>query len=99
MAQNHVLEQDLLLARVVPDVREFRDVAARAERACRTTMHEQATHVRTPGDVVERTIERAQHLAGDEVERAIGEPDFGHAVAELEHDRHGHGGLGIDVAS
>src|SRR6478736_3795073 len=63
-------------------MRKLLDVTARTESARLSAVQDQAPDIRLAGYVRQRAIQCAQHLLGDEVDRAIVERDFGDRAVE-----------------
>jgi hypothetical protein len=82
MPEYHVLEQDLMFAGILPEMRKLFDVAPGTEGTSLSSMHNQTPDFRPGSNLDQDAIERAQHWLGHEIDRTVVDRHFGdHAVA------------------
>src|SRR5262249_14850737 len=74
-------EEDPLFACIAPDLFEFPDIAARAERPRVTPVENDAAGVVLSGKPTDDLIELTQHRARHQIEGAVGKRDLDDGIA------------------
>src|SRR4051812_33715389 len=82
VAQHHVLEKDLPLARVAEDCRELLDITARTEGPGLSAMQDDAAHVAAAHELRQDLVQGSKEASGDEVQRPTAEAHLSDCVAK-----------------